>query len=153
MTAKKTSKKSDLASKAGRSPALLDDVGDLSMVRLEEIEAELRSGGEIDARTRSELLDMLDWLAFQHREARLGRHTGIVVPFCARVVYELHKRHGVKVAAAVSAMVRNDVGTEESRRKLAQNIERAYSKIARSGDRISVSERVVSEALARINRK
>jgi hypothetical protein len=67
------------------------------------------------------------------------------------IVRVLHDQRGIKLAAAVSAMVREDVGTEDSRRKLRQNIERAYRASKSSARQALARATDVAEALARIN--
>ena len=117
----------------------------------------LQSGAPIDAKTRAYLADVLDhlyvWLLREEDAHRRGRDMSIITNFSAAVVHALHERHGIKVAAAASAMVRHDVGTDESRRKLQQSIERAYRKLKSSGEveHHQVSEQVIMEALTRIN--
>lgn len=125
----------------------------LSLGRLDQIEAALRRGDSLDD-LRDELIQLVDWVAFDlvmEKSAHRGRPTNYVLKSCAAIVRELHTRHGIKLDAAVSAMVRRDVGTENSRRKLRQNIERAYRNLKAGGDNILVSEKQVLDALARIN--
>lgn len=124
-----------------------------SVERLDAMVAALKADDPLDAGTRRELIELLDYLAFKqvsqtwrHR----GRDTDPTMRLCSAIVLELHERHGVKVEAAVSAMVRNDVGTEDSRRKLRQNIERAYRSLKASGVAYPVSERYVLDALKRL---
>ena len=117
----------------------------------------LKSGKLIDAKTRLYVADVLDylyvWLLGEDDSHRRGREPNLIMTLAAAVVHELHERHGIKIAAAASAMVRHDVGTGESRRKAQQSIERTYRKLRASGyiQRIQVNEEQVRNALTRIN--
>jgi len=127
----------------------------LSLYRLEQIEAAIKRGDPLDDRARGHVLELIDYVGFIHAKemwsSRRGRETDLTMKLCAVIVYELHTRHGIKVETAVSAMVREDFGTEDSRRKLRQNVARAYRTFRASGTKYPVSERLVLEALARIN--
>ena len=121
---------------------------------LHRLIAGLESGKPISAAARREIASALDYLFIvmlvEEEQHTRGRRRGHAVPFAAAVVKELHDKHGFKIAAAVSAMVRADVGTEDSRRKARQRIEREYGKIKNrpSGQ---IADRVIQEALLRIN--
>lgn len=124
-----------------------------SLDRLQEIETALRDKRALSADDRADMLELLGWIALDQVTRKPGRRTSASTDLCASVVRELHQRHGVKLAAAVSAMVREDVGTEESRRRMRQNIERAYRKLKASNRLYQVSERAVLDALERVNPK
>lgn len=109
-----------------------------------------------DAVNRAEITGLLEflWISLLIEEDRhkLGRPKNSITELSASVVNELHEQHGVKVAAAASAMVREDRGTDDSRRKLAQSIERTYRKMKAAGNGFGlVSEDLVRGALARLN--
>ncbi len=126
----------------------------LSLYRLEQIEAALRRGDPLDDRARRDVLRLIDHVAFRHLQetwSHRGRRADPTMKLCAAIVHELHAHHGIKIEAAVSAMVREDFGTEDARRKLRQNIERAHRTLNASGTKYPVAERLVREALARIN--
>lgn len=128
----------------------------LSLGRLHQIETALKRGFSLDEASRRDLLDLIDYvrdLCIERPLARRrrGRPPDYMMGISAGIVRELHERHGIKIAAATSAIVRADVGTEDSRRKLRQNIESAYRMRKKSGMRFPVPDRLVSEALARIN--
>jgi hypothetical protein len=127
-----------------------------SYKKLNEAIAALKCDEPISREMREYVACVLDylyvWLHIEEREHTRGRRENIIVTMLAWAVKELHDKHHIKIAAAVSAMVREDFGTEGSRRKARQNIERAYRKIKnRMPYPGGEGSRVVLDALARIN--
>jgi hypothetical protein len=126
----------------------------ISIGRLEAIEASVRRGDALDTRAQTHIVQLIDYVIGMHAVEsgqRAGRPTNSTIQLCAAIVRELHVNHGIKVQAAVSAMVREDFGTEDSRNKARQNVERAYRKLSASKKKYPVNERLVREALERIN--
>ena len=128
----------------------------LSLYRLKQIEDALRRGDPLDDRARAHVLELLDYVATLHNNeacrgaGRPKRFT--TMDIAVDIVRVLHDQRGIKLAAAVSAMVLENVGTEDSRRKLRQNIERAYRAAKKnSGRQPLAAAKDVEEALARIN--
>ena len=145
-----------MTAKAGDVLFIMDADGNSipSVVRLDQIANTLRGGGTLDNGLRRELIELVEYAAFKQVQKswiHSGRQVDPTMRLCAAIVYQLHTHHGIKVLAAVSAMVREDIGTEESRRKLRQNVKRAYQSLKASGEKYPVNERVVLEALTRIN--
>lgn len=123
-----------------------------------------RQGDQVlDAKTRGIIARALTYLynwveeeEIAHRPGRGGK-TGFLntvkTVYFAGIINELHEKHGIKIVAAAQAVLDSDVGTDESRRKLQQSIERTYRKMKANGafgDLGEVPETLVSKALARL---
>lgn len=127
---------------------------------LDDLSAILKGGGSLDdTNVREAIAAVLDLLYYkldgEGMLQRRGRPPSHNINYNAVMVYALVNLHGQKIAPAVSAMVRPDRGTDESRSKLQQRIVRAYHKLKASGAihqyQPQPSEEEVAAAFSRIN--
>jgi hypothetical protein len=121
--------------------------------RLEEIEAALTRGDAVDDAMREDLLALVALVGEQCEErlvaTRRGRREDPQLLRRASVVLALHDSHGHKLEAALNAVC-IEAGTEAERRKDRQNVKAAYTKLAKVGGTIRVSDSAVREALERL---
>lgn len=114
----------------------------------------VRTADQLSAEQRAGIASALDYLYMRLLREELGKRRGPprndFIALLASVVGALVERHGVKVAAAASAMVREDADSEE-RRKLQQLIERTYRKLKAAGRLGDVADDLVQAALGRLN--
>ncbi|MFA7281797.1 MAG: hypothetical protein WC100_17065 [Sterolibacterium sp.] len=133
-------------------PVMGRDGADL--ISLNTLDAALNRGTLTDSQRR-QLLDVIDHVRSQirlaHQGPRRGRPVDPHLMLLVGVVGVLIEKHGIKKDAAVSAMVREDAGTEEERRKRQAVIYRAHTAHKASGETFRASPRFVNAALARIN--
>lgn len=92
----------------------------------------LTRGDPVTEKLREEIIAMLDFLALDLFDLiKAPRMTKTRT--AAKAVRYLVEVHQVKVAACVSAVIDDRVGTAESRRLLTQCVEREYRNLKRSG--------------------
>ena len=122
------------------------------VISLKRLEAVVRVAPLAD-RPKRELLDLINYVRVQETEKKRIHRRPIDQQrrLCAGIVGVLIEKHGIKKDAAVSAMVREGVGTEEERRKRRAVIYRAHTAQKASGETIRVLQSYVNAALALIN--
>jgi hypothetical protein len=135
------------------TPSPLLGADGLSLERLEQIESKVKSGDSTEGELRLEVCQLIAWVLSQEDDKRgRGAPKNLQLGLSARIVWALHEKHNVPIAAAARALVDKPESTEGFSR--AKSIERAYRRLRKAGGGpYLVSEQLVQQALARIPAK
>ncbi len=123
------------------------------VINLGRLEAVVKRS-QLDATTKCELLDVINYVRTQMaRNSKAPRRGPKIDPqlrLCAVIVGTLIEKYNIKKEAAVSAVVCENAGTEEERRKRRAAIYRAHTKLNAAGQKFTVSALLVKKALDRL---